>query len=366
MKKQLPIFIALACLMLTSCNFFTKKKAAGIVEQLKTAVQAGDINAIKSLYPNAELTDSLALDFDIGNLKYDFVNDTLVASDDAGHAFYFDTENDMHIVDSKGVFFFPAYRMKFAKGTGQYRDGLRDVELAKRMNDRAFDDYVLQKLRAKYANPLSYGELVSPGYESAGYVPVTNHSDIPFRAGDYELRYKFSYFYTDIEDGESRTCKGVNIDPGETVHLTINFEYGYPHSYVLKYHISDQTLMDAFTPTGREYDDYLAANGGVHGGEGKAQLTGHHTFTGHIGKYPVQGSLDFTTGNTFTGKYGYHGKTDEEDIEGTLMANGQMVATETEDGDVCGSYRGQLNGNKVTGQFSNTKGQQFDFVWNIE
>ena len=96
----------------------------------------------------------------------------------------------------------------------------------------------------------------------------------------------------------------------------------------------------------------------LHGGEGKAQLTGHKTFSGHIGKYSVKGTLDFTTGNAFTGKYGYHGKTDEEDIEGTLMADGQMVATESEDG--------TLKGSQITGKFTNGKGQQFDFVWNIE
>ena len=361
---------------LTSCNYFTKRKAADILTQLKTAVETKNRDAITNLYPAAAGVDSMNIGFDLDNLKYEMVNDTLVASDDAGHAFYFDTKSDtLCVVDSKGIFYFPAYRMKFAKGTGQYKEGLRDVELSKRMNDRAFDDYVLQKLRVKYANPISVGEFVVTQDifyamdTGEGYVPVTNHSDIAFRASDYEFRYKYTYYYAgmDNEETESRTLKGVDLEPGETGRMTMNFNgHGYPHSYVIKYHISDQTLMDAFTPNGNEYDEYLAANGGAYGGEGKAQLTGHKTFSGHIGKYSVKGTLDFTTGNAFTGKYGYHGKTDEEDIEGTLMADGQMVVTESEDGEICGNYRGTLKGSQITGKFTNGKGQQFDFVWNIE
>ncbi len=378
MKKVL-FFAMVLGVVLCSCNR-NKNAAKELLTQLKAAQASKNVDAVKRLYPGAEGVDSLFLNFDVEKLTFKQFTDTLVADDGAGHYIFFSTKNsdNITIINSKGVFVFPQYRMRFAKGTGQYKEGILDVELAKRMNDRAFDDYVLQKLRLKYANPLSVGNEIYDNYEDMKwYVPVTNHSDITLRSTDYDLQYKSSYYdysntsnYFDMPNIKTKvkTQQGFDIAPGQTVKFPFwNSDSEWYENFTIHYHISDATLMEAFQPTGREYEDYLAANGGVHSGKNQATLVGHKTLKGNIGNNAVNGTIDFTPDNTFTGAYGYKGRTTGIDIKGTITIDGQVVASETNaQGEVCGNYRGRVTGNIITGQFTNYKGKQFNFTWNIQ
>lgn len=374
MKKFLFV-LSLSCLLLVSCNQ-KEKKAGEMLQQLKAAVDSKNMETIKSLYPAVTDADSLVTDFIIDSFKYEVVNDTLVANDDSGHAFYFfgEDDKDLKIVNSKGIFCYPDYKMKFAKGTGQYKEGLLDVELSKRMNDNSFADYILQKLRAKYSNPLSTGEsvitsdLIDNATGAEGYVPVTNHSDIMLEGTDYDFRYNIDYFYPDEQGTEKKSMKGKTIGPGETIRMPIWYnEHNLPHGYQIIYHISDATLMDAFKPVGNEYDEYLKANDGVPGGVENTTLKGHRTFSGSMDNYKINGTLDFSDGNSFTGEYGYKGRTTGLSIQGTLMADGTVTAIETNSkGNSSGNYLGKVHGTTITGRFTNYKGEQFTFEWNIK
>ena len=365
-----------ALLALCACNG-NKNAAKELLVQLKEAQTQKKVDAIKRLYPAAEGIDSLYLNFDVDKLKFKQLTDTLVSDDGAGHLVFFLTKNSdsISIINSKGLFIFPQFRMKFAKGTGQYKDGIFDVELAKRMNDKAFYDYVLQKLRLKYANPLVVGGQIYDNYDDfKWFIPVTNHSDITLKSIDYDLQYTSNYhdysssdYYPSIKK-KIKTELGFDIAPGQTVKYPFwNTDTEWYENFTIHYHISDATLMEAFQPTGNEYEDYLAANGGVHSGKNQDTLVGHKTLKGNIGNNTVNGTIDFTPDNTFSGSYGYKGRTTGVDIKGTITIDGQVVASETNaQGEVCGNYRGSVTGNIIMGQFTNYKGQQFNFTWNIQ
>ena len=375
MKKLSLMFCLGALLALCACNG-NEKAAKELLVQLQQAQNQKNVEAIKRLYPGAEGVESLYLNFDVEKLTFTQLNDTLVSDDGAGHIVFFSTQNSdsITIINSRGLFIFPEYRMKFAKGTGQYKKGIPDVELAKRMNDKAFDDYVLQNLRLKYANPLGVGGQIYDDYGPLKwYILITNHSDIMLRSTDYDLQYtanspEYSYDYEEFSiKKRRRTEVGKDIAPGQTVRYIFydNDTESYDN-FSIRYHISDITLMENFQPTGKEYEEYLAANGGVPGGKNQAKLVGHKTLKGVIGKYAVNGTLDFTPDNTFTGTYGYSGQTSGVNIKGTITINGEVVASETDaQGNVSGNYHGRVVGNTISGQFTNYKGQLFDFTWNI-
>ena len=72
------------------------------------------------------------------------------------------------------------------------------------------------------------------------------------------------------------------------------------------------------------------------------------------------------SGGTFTGQYGYKGNTSGINISGTLGADGTWTATEhNNQGTVCGTYNGRVNGNTISGSFTNYKGTTYNFNFQL-
>ena len=171
-------------------------------------------------------------------------------------------DGTMSITRSTGLFAYSPEQLDLAKKTGQYKEGLTDLELAERMTDAGFADYLKKLQNQVPSNPLKLGRLVvthAGGEDHAdsgeGYIIVTNTGSEPVSGSDYKLTY-YSYGYSNgYGDWAGTEVKsGKNIAAGGSVRYDIYWD-GF--GGVKNFHIKWMGKAKEFVPTGNEYDDYL-------------------------------------------------------------------------------------------------------------
>ncbi len=92
------------------------------------------------------------------------------------------------------------------------------------------------------------------------------------------------------------------------------------------------------------------------------------SFSGTIGSYRVNGSLEVVNNNDVRGQYGYNGKSSGLTIVGTNSNFTRFKANEyNRNGECSGTYDGvwDRRSNTVSGTFTNYKYEQFHFVWHL-
>ena len=90
---------------------------------------------------------------------------------------------------------------------------------------------------------------------------------------------------------------------------------------------------------------------------------------GRIGPYEVAGMFIFNEDDSFTGTYGYNGNTTMLTIKGVVHDDLSIEIEEfTRSGKKCGFYKGRESsyGNSMSGTFTNSKGEIFNFEWEFK
>ncbi len=388
-------FVCLSCLLLLgglySCS--GKGELEKFVQEFKTAVDNGDREAMSKMYPALEQGDQLSFDIDDIDVEKTDRAGVFIArlGDDVDMTIERSQDGTLTITESHGLFTFPKENWDFAKACGQYKAELTDVENRKRMNDTGFRAFLGDRLLADLRSQVTATVKISDdAWGSMGKIitTVNNNSDIPLKGGDYVVKlvisnYMHEYnFYTEeidvLKADEYQSFSGKDIEPhGSAIY---GYEWGFgvaggDANASVNITMSPETLLANYQPKGNEFDQYIGATGGTvtttgsaapASSSGSGPLSGSYTYSGSIGRNGVNGSMNYS-GGTFTGQYGYKGRTTGINISGTLSGDGTWTATERNDqGMVCGTYNGHVNGTTITGTFTNYKGTTYSFTLNLK
>ena len=266
-------------LTLVALAFFVSscEKSATPEEQVKQfainfaeKVSKNQKDSLTAIWPDVVKADSLALAFaadsisveptqTAGQYKVNFGNaDMLVTMAEDGK---------MTVDETHGLFAYPAEDIDFAKKTGQWKDGLNDLEQAERMGDKDFKAWVTTDFSKKIQGALTVGRqlktikdieyMMDSGIMAA---IIHNNSDIAFSASDYNVVFRYCDLHDMMTERYSfETKPGKDIPANGTVQVACDFTGRYfPQSASVKMKLSNEQLAAKyFKPTGNEYEEYL-------------------------------------------------------------------------------------------------------------
>lgn len=173
------------------------------------------------------------------------------------------------ITDSYGLFDFPKDKVKIAKKTGMWEEGLSDSQMAMRINDEAFFQSLKNQKEVNTNNLISISDIKFPPGEDysgtatyEGYQYLTNNTDHEIKGSDYNIIYEYEfmgeYGWPDSDKG-TKTKAGKTIPPRGKVKIYASGGYhGGEMAKKIKWKLSKEQLAEKFSSyTGNEYQEYL-------------------------------------------------------------------------------------------------------------
>lgn len=270
MKTKLSLFAVLCLIGMAACNQGDPNaEVTAFANRFASYVAQNQLDSIRTIYPDAAECDSFALNFVADSLRVT-ANDqdgtfTVNVGNGADFVVAKDKDGNMSVASSHGLVAFNADDLAFAKSVGQYKDGLTDVQQARRMGVKEFKESQMfnfnKELNAKVTASQTFKEIKLPEFaadEGISAVTVTNKTNVAIDGSDYVID-----IFADGQHGNgSYHQKGKNIPAGGST--TIQFSYAgntYPTGALLTFTIPDEQLfVKYFKATGSEFDEYLKAN----------------------------------------------------------------------------------------------------------
>ena len=386
MKTKSLSFACLAgCIALLSLSCTSedkdKDKVKTFAEEFASAVSKGDSAAISKMYPGAVSADSLTFDF--------IADSVVISTDDAQHLTTLSFPNGVDLVlseegegqyviqSSHGIFAYPSDVLSFAKKTGQWKEGLSDVEQAARMADQGLVDYLYEQFTAQLKNGLSiiktgtYGDDYYEGewVSSKGATfTIKNNSSIDIPGSAYQVIYKEGYWGGGSMVTE--TVPGQDVSAGGTVTLRTSklgssMESDVSQRLEVK-GISKEDFLKDFHPKGNEFEEYQKRGSTpapvVTKGESMEfvveGLMGN--WATRLLMYGKSGSLMYTPNSKDLG----NGDNEQRNVDLVSYdpSSGRLVLRVSRfDGTVTGNLVGTYLNGQYKGQFKNVNGKSSSF-----
>lgn len=170
------------------------------------------------------------------------------------------SDGNFQIISSKGFFYYDPSQIEVAKKTGIWSYDLTDAQLAERMNDRGYWEYL------KSISNHSSLELIKIGESDGSEILLINQTDKIIKGNDYEVKYEsysrvgdsiegFEYEYT------SYTKPGKDIQPnGKVKYDSWGDSGGGELVKGIIYKMTLEQLNEFYSFTGNEYQEYLSFN----------------------------------------------------------------------------------------------------------
>lgn len=270
MKTKLSFFAALCLIGMAACNQVDPNaEVTAFANRFASFVSQNQVDSIRALYPDAAECDSFALNFVADSLRVTANEQdgtfTVNVGNEADFVVAKDKDGNMSVVSSHGLVAFNADDLAFAKSVGQYKDGLTDVQQARRMAVKDFKEGLVfnfnKELNAKVTASQKFKEIKYPEFaadEGISAVTVTNKTNVAIDGSDYVID-----IFADGQHGNgSYREKGKTIPAGGST--SIQFSYAgntYPTGVMLTFIIPDEQLFTKyFKATGNEFDEYLKDN----------------------------------------------------------------------------------------------------------
>lgn len=275
MKKTLMLAALFAVgLLVTSCGGGTSEadQVKDFALDFATKVSKNQVDSVRALYADAAKCDSFAVTF---------VHDSVTVTETETPGTYKVSlgaadftvkraeDGKMSVVESHGLAAYPADALDFAKKTGQWKDGLNDAEQAVRMADKDFRTQVVAAFPKTFAKMLMVKgglEVVKPcdgpAMMAVGTLGanVVSTCDKAISGSDYEVVFKGMSVGYWGEQPLTTSEPGKDIAPNGSAMVTTDFSVhaDYNSAYVNIKISNDELFNKYFTPTGKEYDEYLA------------------------------------------------------------------------------------------------------------
>ena len=279
-------------------------------------------------------------------------------------------DGTMTITKSHGLLVYDASKIDFARKTGQFKDGLNDVEQAQRMCDEGFDEYLLSKVNSKMKGGLriighkTYGDEYYDGewMSAQGIIfTIKNNLDVAMPGSAYSVIYKSGY-WGDMSSAQTEGIPGRDIEPNGTVtvrstRLGPDMESDDKWSIRIN-DVSPEQLLEAYSPTGTEFDEYLSTkksereniNAGSDDG-----ISGN--YVGEVGGSGCE-MLIYGNEGTYTMSY--------DNDKRTLKRQSIGVYKAYKYGKFIGTFRGKFSNGTYKGRFYNPKGASSPFSLNLD
>ena len=176
-------------------------------------------------------------------------------------------DGTIKIIDSHGLFVFPADKVEIAKKTGMWDDNLSDEQLSERMKDEKFFKYIHDQTKKKTSNIIKIGKFIEtpaevwdPSNDGIGYQILTNQTNTPISGSEYTIikeRYSGGAGGDPSEWIES--SKGQDLDANSTIRIK-SWQGMHFGSIItsIKWNLTPQELQEKFASfNGKEYQKYL-------------------------------------------------------------------------------------------------------------
>ena len=380
MRKLLLLIVAAVVGVLAGCNGFGSSDANQVKDFANKFVQfvkSSNHDSIVAMYKGleglnvrfADLAGDVEVEEDSNSpgtftVKIGNADLTVVRAQDG----------TMSITNSHGLLAFDPQKLDFARRTGQYKDGLGDVEQAQRMCDVGFEEYLINKINDNLMSGLQIVSRSGIDYivgeggmmEPSGYtVTVKNNSDYTIPGSCYKVVFRWIdmveddyYGYRDVNS--SRTKNGVDLAPGQSETFSVH-HIGYSPSASLSKHGLGEDALNNFNPTGTEFDDYLSTKSN----DGKQADSGYDgtasdvpgNYVGEVGGSGCEMLINGSDG-TYTMSYGGGTRTLKRQSPGVYKAYKQ--------GQFIGTFRGKFTNGHYRGRFYNPRGNSSPFSLNLQ
>ena len=278
MKKLLLALVPVTLMVMSGCNgglFGSQKTAKDSVMDLATKcsqfIKSNNVDSIKAIYQGLDSLDVKFANVD-GEITVQESNTPGEFVVKMGSATITVKRNEagQWIIDrSQGLLLFDQNKMAFARKTGQYKDGLPDLELAQRMNDAQFDEWLKERVLNDLKKRITAKSVVND-MESA-VVTVVNNSEINLDGDDYTVKSKLKNYWSMYDDETggyesgymdygTKTFSGKPVPAHSSVSYSFNPMFGVKGGDVnshVSLNISADRAMTLYTPSGNEYEEYL-------------------------------------------------------------------------------------------------------------
>lgn len=278
MKKLLLALVPVTLMVMSGCNgglFGSQKTAKDSVMDLATKcsqfIKSNNVDSIKAIYQGLDSLDVKFANVD-GEITVQESNTPGEFEVKMGSATITVKRNEagQWIIDrSQGLLLFDQNKMAFARKTGQYKDGLPDLELAQRMNDAQFDEWLKERVLNDLKKRITAKSVVND-MESA-VVTVVNNSEINLDGDDYTVKSKLKNYWSMYDDETggyesgymdygTKTFSGKPVPAHSSVSYSFNPMFGVKGGDVnshVSLNISADRAMTLYTPSGNEYEEYL-------------------------------------------------------------------------------------------------------------
>lgn len=133
---------------------------------------------------------------------------------------------DYSVINSKGLFAYPEEKKDLATKTGLWDENLYDVELAQRMNDEEFEEFINQKIKNITSNILSLGPFEYTPFGAVTGQTINNNTDQIIRGEEYSLTLHYDLPYFDHETQELVNNEGFSTEKGKYIppHGSVVFD----------------------------------------------------------------------------------------------------------------------------------------------
>lgn len=270
-RKQFLILLAAA---LCSCSGQKQKEADNsspeqdgttieeFVADFARQASSNQLDSLEASYPDIELADSVSFTYSPDDISIEegmergTYNVTL--SPTASIKVKKDSNANFVVTDSRGLFAFDKKDLDQAKQTGLWEEKLSDKELAARMKDEGFKEFLKKQKQTAPKNVLTVGKNRDNGTDSSTSQDVYNNSDQPIKGSDYTVTIKTNRegrkpLYT------TRSGKDIPAHGKVTFTLIMGIDEESDEPYEMWEEISGVKMKAAPTSkgyTGKEYEEY--------------------------------------------------------------------------------------------------------------
>lgn len=227
-RKSIMMSVIALLTVFVSCRENTQEKVKTFATDIANMVSKNQVDSLKMYYEDAASFDSISISFNADDMIVEEsgnANEFLVRlGNDADLSVAIDSDGKMKVISSHGLLAFNKSTMDFAKKTGQWKDGITDGELAKRMNDRDFETFLIQKAEKEFAGWISIVHTVPSAdfdaSERKSIYTLKNNSSKQIDGSDYAISipfFKEAYFGDANPKRWEETREGKNIPPKGSV-----------------------------------------------------------------------------------------------------------------------------------------------------
>lgn len=368
--------MALCALLLVGCDSH-KKDVKNLANEIGRQASKNMIDSVAAKYPQAAFADSLALAFhpdsiEVSKSDQEGIYDVRFNSKASMKVKVAD-DGSLSVTESKGLFYYPAEKIAFAKKVGAFKDEISDAELAKKMinvdnmSSSLFKEYVESRKNAiKNLGFTVTREIMFMMDTGEGYFTLKNTTDKPISADEYEITWSNEYIGFGIEKSSNSIGKGnKDIPANGTVRIYSNFT-GHDFSDIRAITMktpSQKSFFENFEPKGTEYADYVKVNGEVEPSATKLS-DGPYVIAGKLGgKYPIHINLEkgMEKGTYYYDKSGPSATLDLV-VKSFNPRSGDLVLQETNaKGDVTGTFTGKMTADNYKGEMRAFTGKTYEF-----